>query len=177
MSVKSAMLAGLLAVAATPVFAHASLESGEGISLSTYYAGVRISHGCEGEPTLTVRVTIPEGVVGVKPELKAGWTIETVVGDYARAYEYHGTRTSGVKEIIWTGNSLPDDFYDVFRFRGYLSDALPVGETVYFPTVQECANGSHKWVEIPAEGQSRSDLKEPAPGLMITADPMAGHNH
>jgi periplasmic copper chaperone A len=41
------------------------------------------------------------------------------------------------------------------------------GETLYFPTVQECERGVHRWIEIPAAGRSRGDYKEPAPFLKL----------
>ena len=41
------------------------------------------------------------------------------------------------------------------------------GETLYFPTVQECEKGVHRWIEIPAAGKSRGDYKEPAPFLRL----------
>jgi uncharacterized protein YcnI len=74
--------------------------------------------------------------------------------------------TEGVKEIIWTGKLL-DENYDEFVFRAYLTDSLKPGEMLYFPTIQECEKGVHRWIEIPAEGKKADDYKEPAPGLKL----------
>jgi hypothetical protein len=39
------------------------------------------------------------------------------------------------------------------------------GQTLYFPAVQECQQGTHRWIEIPAVGQKRDDLREPWSGI------------
>jgi uncharacterized protein YcnI len=138
-----------------------------------YRAVLSIPHGCDGSATVKVRVVVPEGMIGVKPMPKPGWTVTTVRGPYARSYpNYHGkTLTEGVKEITWTGN-LPDDFFDEFVFSGFLANTLQAGETLYFPTYQDCEKGSHHWIEIPAPGQSPHALKSPAPGVKLL--PAAG---
>jgi uncharacterized protein YcnI len=41
------------------------------------------------------------------------------------------------------------------------------GKTLYFPVVQECEKGVHRWIEIPADGKTADALKEPAPGLRL----------
>ena len=64
------------------------------------------------------------------------------------------------------GASLRDDFYDEFVFVGRLTDFAP-GTVLSFPTVQECAEGVHRWIEIPAPGQDPDELDEPAPQLTI----------
>jgi len=90
--------------------------------------------------------------------------------------DHPGTRTKlkeGVKEVVWTGE-LPDEFYDEFVFSARITDAFAVGSMVYFPTVQECANGAERWIEIPAEGQDAHDLEGPAPGVKVIE---AGHEH
>jgi uncharacterized protein YcnI len=163
-----------LAITTTGAFAHATFEKAEAQQGAGYKAVLRVPHGCNGEATLKVRIQIPEGVIAVKPMPKAGWTLETVKGPYEKEYDYFGSKlTEGVKEIIWTGE-LPDEFYDEFVFNARITDAFPVGSMVYFPTVQECANGAERWIEIPAEGQDPHDLEGPAPGVKIIE---AGHAH
>lgn len=166
-------LAALL-LSAPMAFAHATLETQEAAQKSTYKGVMRIGHGCNGEATLKVRIQIPEGVIAVKPMPKAGWTLEIVTGPYEKEYDYYGAKlTEGVKELIWTGE-LPDAYYDEFVFRGTLTDTLATGQMVYFPTVQECATGAERWIEIPAEGQDPHELEGPAPGLKVTEP---GHSH
>ena len=167
------LLAAALAVgAATAAQAHITFEAAEAPVGSAWKAVLRVPHGCEGEATLKVRIQIPEGVIAVKPMPKAGWTLETVTGDYAESYDYYGTpMKSGVKEIVWTGE-LPDAFYDEFVFRGLLTPGLEAGSRLSFPVVQECADKVERWIEIPAAGQDADSLEFPAPGVKLL--PAAG---
>ena len=148
--------------------AHVSLAVQEAPLNSTYKAIIQVPHGCDGSPTLKLRVKIPEGFIAVKPMPKAGWTLETVKGKYQKTYDYYGTPLAeGVTEVIWTGN-LADSHYDEFVLRGRISDGLPAGTTLYFPSVQECENGAERWIEIPAAGKDAHDLEHPAPGVKLT---------
>ncbi|KIN61724.1 Protein containing GLE1, N-terminal, bacteria domain [Sulfitobacter noctilucae] len=154
--------------------AHATLETQEAAVGSTYKGVMRVGHGCDGQATQKLSIRIPEGVISVKPMPKAGWTLETTIGAYDEPQDYYGmTLTEGVREIIWTGN-LEDSHYDEFVFRGTLAKTLEAGKTIYFPTVQTCADGSEDWVNIPAEGQDPHDVDGPAPGLALTG---GGHAH
>lgn len=164
------ILAAALALAAGPALAHVTLEQAEASAGGTYKAVFRVPHGCEGKPTVTVKVKIPEGFIGVKPMPKPGWTLSKVRGKYAKTYELFGTPTSeGVTEVSWSGGSLPDDEYDEFVLRGTFVGELPVGTVIYFPIVQECPDGAaERWIEVPAAGQSPDDLKMPAPAVTLT---------
>ncbi|MGJ8618229.1 MAG: YcnI family copper-binding membrane protein [Sulfitobacter sp.] len=164
----------LVAISATASWSHATLEVQSAPVGSTYKGVMRIGHGCDGQPTQSVSIKIPEGVISVKPMPKAGWTVETTIADYAETYDYYGTPLSkGVREIIWKG-TLDDAHYDEFVFRGSLVKSLEAGTVIYFPTIQTCADGSENWINIPAEGQDAHDIEGPAPGLMLTE---AGHAH
>ncbi len=166
---RTLVTAAALVLGAGTAFAHVSLQVKEAPVGSSYRAIFQVPHGCEGKPTNVVRVQIPEGVIAVKPQPKAGWTLEKVRGAYANSYDYYGTPTSeGVKEIVWSGGNLGDDEYDEFVLRVYLTKDLKAGDTLYFPVVQECPDGAaERWIELPAEGQSADDLELPAPGVKL----------
>ena len=156
----TALAATLLA---TTVQAHVTLEQPSAQAGTYYKAVLRVGHGCDGQATQRVSVDIPEGVDGVKPMPKAGWTVTT---------ERSGEEVS---RIVWEG-SLDDAFYDEFAFRAHLGDDLPADAPLYFPTTQDCADGQEAWVNIPAEGTDWHDTEYPAPVLLIEgADPHAHH--
>lgn len=169
MTPTSMTLAGLLlAASAAPAFAHATFEVSRAAPNSTWKAVLRVPHGCEGQATQVVRVTIPDGIIAVKPMPKPGWTLATRKGAYSKAYDYFGKPMSeGVTEITWSGGNLPDDQYDEFVFQGRVTDAFAPGSTVHLPVVQECASAKAAWIEIPKPGQDAHALKMPAPGLTI----------
>lgn len=150
-------------------FAHATLDV-KSASQGPIRVAVRVPHGCEGSATTAVKVSIPEGVIGVKPAPKAGWAVSTSKGAYARAYDhFHGKMSEGVKEIVWRGGPLADEHFDEFLFIGFVSDAFAAGDAVAFPVTQECEKGQIAWSDVAQAGQSARDLKFPAPVLKIVA--------
>src|SRR4051794_3582482 len=89
--------------------AHVTLETREAPIAAGYKAVLRVPHGCEGTATTAIRVRIPEGVIGVKPMPKPGWTLTTVTGKYPKPYRlFHAQISEGVVEIAWAGGKLLD---------------------------------------------------------------------
>jgi periplasmic copper chaperone A len=166
---RASLIGGLGALAAAScAFAHITLEQREAPVGTSYKAVMRVPHGCDGSPTTAIRVRIPEGIVGVKPMPKPGWKLDTVSGKYPRGYSVNGVKASeGVTEVRWSSGTLPDAFYDEFVFVGSIADELAPGSTIYFPVVQECEKGVHRWIEIPVAGHSHDETSEPAPGLKL----------
>lgn len=161
----------VLAALASPAAAHVTLETQQAVAGSTYKAVLRVGHGCEGTPMHTIRVRVPDGMVIVKPMPKPGWQISTQTGKLAEPIDdgHGGKITEGVREITWGGGKLLDAHYDEFVFRGQLPSKP--GQVLYFPVVQECEKGVHRWIEIPAAGKSANDYKEPAPALKLLPKP------
>ncbi|AOB31912.1 hypothetical protein AKI39_16180 [Bordetella sp. H567] len=162
----ASMLAALgLSTIAGAVHAHVTIETREAPAGSYYKAVFRVPHGCGGSDTRKLRIRIPDGVIGVKPQPKPGWKLDIVQGNYDKPYTLHGARVEqGVKELSWTGD-LPDAYYDEFVFNAYLADDVPAGKPLYFPVVQECDKGTSRWIEIPANNGPRPP--HPAPALRI----------
>jgi periplasmic copper chaperone A len=162
-----------VALAASSVNAHVTLENRQTTTGSFYKAVFAVPHGCAGSATIKIRVQIPEGVIAVKPMPKPGWNVEAIKGTYAAEYDFHGSKLSeGVTEVVWSGGKLSDDNYDEFVVSTYLTDSLKPNTTLYFPVVQECEQGVSRWIEIPAEAGGRShDNKSPAPGVKLMPKP------
>ena len=158
---------GLAALTASAASAHITLEQQAAAVGGPYKATFRVPHGCGDSPTLKVRVRIPDGVIGIKPMPKPGWQIDMVKAKYDKPYKmFHNTVTEGAREVTWTGR-LADENYDEFVLSMYLSDELVPDRLLYFPVVQECEKGVHRWIEIPEAGKSAADLPEPAPALKL----------
>ncbi|MCF3631124.1 YcnI family protein [Thalassospiraceae bacterium LMO-SO8] len=168
------LISGLMAA---PTSAHVVLDTREAPAGSYFKGLFRIGHGCGTSPTVRVTVQIPSGILSVRPQPKAGWTIdirkktlpEPVTGPHGK------TVTEVVSEIVWHGGSLPNEHFDEFALQMKLPDAAE-GGVLAFPVIQDCEQGSRAWVEVPKPGQSRRDLTSPAPILTLTAKPHA-HKH
>ena len=166
-----AMLAKILGLAIvlapSAVLAHVTLEQQQAPVGTPYKIVLRVPHGCGDSATIRLSVQIPEGVIAIKPMMKPGWQIATTRGTYSKSYSFfHGAKfTEGVKEITWSGGKLPDAFYDEFVLSAFIAGELSPGEMLYFLVVQQCEQGEHRWVEIPAAGKPAN---EPAPSIMLT---------
>jgi periplasmic copper chaperone A len=149
--------------------AHITAAPGEGASDGYTSQTFSVGHGCEGSPTTEVRIQIPPSVPQATPIVHPLWNVKTKEGK-KDPVELHGEKiTRGVSEVTYTAKQpLPDDRLAQF----VVSLKLPAGkegDVIYFPTVQNCEKGDHRWIQIPAEGESADELEEPSPQVVLTA--------
>jgi uncharacterized protein YcnI len=161
MAIVAVAALGAVAVAG----AHVTPAPGSAAAGSFQLVAFQVGHGCEGSPTKSVSIQIPAGVIYVKPQVKTGWRLSLKRGKLPVPGTLFGEKvTTGVRSVTWSGGSLPDSYYDTFNL--YIMVPNMVGKTLYFPTVQRCAKGVHRWIAIPQKG--KPEPEEPAPGLKVT---------
>ncbi|HVO08097.1 MAG TPA: YcnI family protein [Burkholderiaceae bacterium] len=168
----------LLACAAAAAHAHVTLEQPQAAAGSSYKAVLRVTHGCEGTATHTVRVTIPPGFRGAKPMPKPGWTLDVRKEKLAQPYESHGrTVTDDVVEITWAAASreawLANAHFDEFVLLGQTPQQPGV---LWFKVQQICERGQWNWSEVPTDGINTTGLKAPAVPLEVTSSGQAAHH-
>ncbi|MFA5902147.1 MAG: DUF1775 domain-containing protein [Hyphomicrobium sp.] len=163
----------------TAASAHVSFEMKKAKVGGAYKAVLNVPHGCEGAATTEVSVDIPEGVIGVKPMPKPGWTLSLKKGPYERSYAfYHGeTKSDGVKQVTWSGGQLPDEYFDQFVLSTFIAGELASGGNLAFPVTQKCENGELRWDEVASPGQDAHSLAHPAPLLQLVAGDGDDHAH
>ncbi len=170
---KKITLLTLALLASQVASAHVTLDQPTAQAGAYHKLTFKVGHGCDGSATHTVKVSLPDGVAGAKPMPKAGWKINTLIEPLATPYTSHGkTISSDVREVSWSGGLLPDAHYDEFSMQVKLPDTPG---KLYFKVSQLCEQGRWDWVEIPRDGQSRKDLKAPAPVLDVQARQDAAH--
>lgn len=163
-----ALTATLALLASATATAHITLETRETLADSYHKTVFRLPHGCEGSPTTGIRIRIPQGVISVKPQPKPGWELAITKETLAHPMvgPYGNSIAEVVTEVSWRGGPLPDEHYDEFALHVRLP-ATSSETTLYFPTVQECEQGVHRWIEVPEAGKSSHDYKSPAPALRL----------
>ena len=124
-----------------------------------------VPHGCDGSPTRSVSVRIAAGVTSARPQAKPGWKLTIVRGTLPQPVkDFDGnTVTRGVLQVTWSGGNLSDSQFDTFNVL--LGMPNTPGKTIYFPTVQRCAKGVTRWIQIPKGGQPEPE--HPAPGVKL----------
>lgn len=114
------------------------------------------SHGCDGSPTSSIAIDIPDGVASVAPGLAPGWTIERVGAD-------EGIPT----RVVYTADEPVDSgLRAAFDVQVQFSEDV-AGDTVAFPVVQTCVDGETAWTEIAEDGQDPHTLDAPAPTVAV----------
>jgi periplasmic copper chaperone A len=173
----------VLALVGGPALAHVVADPDE-VSGRHARTALRIDHGCEGAPTTALRVQIPEGVASVTPEALPGWDVEVIRDPASAASEilpaanrelaHEGEEdgsapaTGRVVEVAWRNGSLPDGQFQEFGLSFQIAEDAP--EVLWFPTIQECEEGEHRWIDIPATLDDWGDLAEPAPYVVVASD-------
>ena len=170
--------AGIVTVlAAAPASAHVTVTPSEAGAGSFTVLTVALSHGCDGSPTTALDVQIPEEVLSVSATRSAFWTAEPQIETLDEPVtDSHGNEvTERVASVRFEATEpLPDGVRDAVELSFQVPDA--VGETLSFPTIQECEEGETAWTQVPEEGQSGDELDTPAPGFVVTEATGDGHD-
>ena len=149
-------------------FSHAFLEAEQTRSGATYEAIINLPHGCDGLPTDTVLVKVPENMVVLQAPEAEGWTVTGTAGKLDKPVTVNGSVVEeSIVALKWTGGSIPDEDVGQVRFGGQIVDGLEPGTKLHFMVVQQCEDKAVRWIEIQKEGQDMSDMEAPAPFLTI----------
>lgn len=156
-----ALAAGASCLMASHALAHVSFVKRRAPVGAVIETALRVPHGCDGSPTLRLRMRLPAAVVSVRAREKAGWSASLHVQGEAR-------------EIAWSG-LLPAGQTGEFPLTIELAPSVKAGDVLFFPVVQECEKGVSRWIDMKgrAAAQSLDDDAEhdesvsPAPSILI----------
>jgi hypothetical protein len=122
--------------------------NGDGTATLTF----TFDHGCEGEPTDTMDVSMPDGVEALAAGAPDGWTAELEPGS-----------------VLWTGKAVPDG--DRAEFTLDVRVTGTVGQSFAFPAEQRCAGRSRRLARRDAHRAGRAGGTS---GQPVRADRLAG---
>jgi uncharacterized protein YcnI len=108
------LIAGVIAVVATPAVAHVEPEVSEVPAGSAAIVPFTVEHGCEGSPTVELAFQVPDDAANVQPVDKDGWT--SAVDDDV---------------VTWSGGPLPAD--EEAAFEVAFTAPEDVGTVLTFP--------------------------------------------
>ena len=139
--------AGLALALGAPLAAsaHVHVNPGTASAGGTETLAFSFSHGCDGSPTTTVAIDIPEGVGNVTPAVQGGWSITRELGTPVE----DGLKATVSMDVLFTEDAA--------------------GTTLAFPVTQTCAEGETAWTQIAEDGEDPHDLDAPAPLVEVGA--------
>ena len=152
-------LLGCCLLVASPVAAHVGFTKRQVALAPGIELTLRVPHGCDGSPTLRLRMRLPRAVTSVRPQRKEGWTISQ-------------SGEGGAREVIWSGR-LPDKQTGLFPLIIELDGSAKAGETLFFPVVQECESGVSRWIDMKgapdgeAQDGAHDEATSPAPSIRL----------
>lgn len=175
----AALGGGLLLALGAPLAAsaHVGVEASSTAAGSYTVLSFSTPHGCGESPTTKLTFTIPEGISSVTPTRNANYTIDKVVEELPEpVQDSHGANiVERDAQVVYTAiTPLPTDQRDVVE----LSLQLPAdaaGETLAFPVLQECTDGSTDWSAVVEEGEAEPE--HPAPTIVVTEAAGDAHGH
>ncbi|MFF2831062.1 YcnI family protein [Cellulosimicrobium cellulans] len=173
----AALTTGMVVVGAGAAAAHVTVMPDTTDAGAYALLTFGVPHGCGDSPTTKVSIQVPEQVVTVTPTVNPGWDVEKVMAALDEPVDdgHGGQYTERVAEVVYTAKApLPDGYRDALVLSLKLPDTA--GDTLVFPTVQECAEGESAWVQVPADGEDGHDLELPAPLFALTAAEGDGHD-
>lgn len=167
----SALAAGTLLALAAPLAASAHIDIDPSSTAAGSYAvlSFALPHGCDGSPTTSISISIPESVVSVTPTVNPDWTVAKTAVDLAKPItDAEGnTISTRIGQVVYTAITPMEDG---LRTTFDLSVPLPAdaaGKTLEFPVLQTCVTGSTAWDQHAVEGESEPE--HPAPSIAVTA--------
>ncbi|MEI5583839.1 MULTISPECIES: YcnI family copper-binding membrane protein [unclassified Agromyces] len=174
----SALGAGVLLALAGPTAAQAHVVVTPDDPAAGSYTVLEFAsgHGCDGSPTTSFAVGIPESILSVTPTLKEGWTVEKVMVELDEPAEgAHGTTvTERVGQVVYTpGAPIEDGYRDSFEIQVLLPEDAE-GERLEFPVLQTCVEGENDWSESAADG---AEPEFPAPAIEVGPAEGDAHGH
>lgn len=175
-AVGAATVAGVTLLGAGAASAHVSPDKTEVPAGGYTDVQLLVPHGCDGSPTNTVEVQVPEALTTASPYVVAGWTAETTKEALPEPIDdgHGGQLTERDALITWTaepGNALLDG--QRLNFGIGFQAPEEVGEMLYFKTIQTCDEGTGDWItEWDGEGE---EPEKPAPAVMVVEGTGGGH--
>lgn len=186
----TALGAGLLLAVAAPLSAsaHVGVEASTTAANSYSVLTFGVGHGCDGSPTTSLAITLPESIVAATATVNPNWTISKVYEplDTPIEQEEGDAITERVAQVVYTAiTPLAADQRDTVALSVLL--AGEEGDVLEFPVLQTCEVGETNWTgdEVPAvtltaataddhHGEAEHEAEEtPAPSSPAQPDVLA----
>jgi uncharacterized protein YcnI len=152
---------------ATPALAHVTVQPNEAVAGSFARFVVRVPNERDDAATTKIEVQLPESLVFVSFQPKAGWTRKAETRQRSQAVEVFGEQvTEYVATVTWEGGRIEPGEFEEFGFSARVPEKP---STLEFPAIQTYSSGEEvRWI-------GPADAEEPA-GRVTTYSLGAGED-
>lgn len=161
------LIGGAILAVAVPAMAsaHVSVSPDEMSAGDHGVLTFSFAHGCGNSPTTSLTITMPEGLASVAPTMDSDWAIDIERGDDGL-----------VSAVTYTAVApVPTDLRGAVSMSVGLDESTP--ESLTFPVIQTCVEGSTEWTQVAEEGEDPHELDSPAPVVTVGAAEAADASH
>jgi len=164
----TAIGAGLLLAVAAPLSASAHVGVEASTTAANSYAVLTfgVGHGCDGSPTTSLAITLPESIVAATATVNPNWTISKVYEPLETPIDQDegDPITERVATVVYTAiTPLAADQRDTVALSLLL--AGEEGDVLEFPVLQTCEVGATNWTG------------DEVPSVLLTAAASDGDDH
>ncbi|MES4902393.1 MULTISPECIES: YcnI family protein [unclassified Streptomyces] len=167
----------LVLLAATPAFAHVSVQPGQAEQGSYSTIAFKVPNEKDNASTVKLEVTLPADhpLVSVMAQPVPGWDVKLTKSKLAKPVEVHGEKISeAVTKVTWSGGKIEPGTFQQFPLSvGQLPEDA---DQLVFKALQTYDDKEVvRWIEAPKDGEPEPENPAPVLKLVKPAEGSDGH--
>lgn len=164
-------------LAATPAFAHVSVQPGQADQGSYSTIAFKVPNEKDDASTIKLEVTLPADhpLASVMAQPVPGWDVKLTKTKLAKPVEAHGEKiTEAVTKVTWSGGKIEPGTFQQFPLS--VGELPHDADQLVFKALQTYDDKEVvRWIETPKEGQPEPE--NPAPVLKLVKPAEGSDEH
>ncbi|ADI08403.1 hypothetical protein SBI_05283 [Streptomyces bingchenggensis BCW-1] len=167
----------LVVLAATPAFAHVSVQPGQAEQGSYSTIAFKVPNEKDNASTVKLEVTLPADhpLASVMAQPVPGWDVKLTKTKLAKPVEVHGEKISeAVTKVTWTGGKIEPGTFQQFPLS--VGELPEDADQLVFKALQTYDDKEVvRWIEAPKDGAPEPENPAPVLKLVKPAEGSDGH--
>jgi uncharacterized protein YcnI len=167
----------LVVLAATPAFAHVSVQPGQAEQGSYSTIAFKVPNEKDDASTVKLEVTLPADhpLASVMAQPVPGWDVKLTKSKLAKPVEVHGEKISeAVTKVTWSGGKIEPGTFQQFPLS--VGELPEDADQLVFKALQTYDDKEVvRWIEVPKDGAPEPENPAPVLKLVKPAEGSDGH--
>jgi uncharacterized protein YcnI len=167
----------LVVLAATPAFAHVSVQPGQAEQGSYSTIAFKVPNEKDDASTVKLEVTLPADhpLASVMAQPVPGWDVKLTKSKLAKPVEVHGEKISeAVTKVTWSGGKIEPGTFQQFPLS--VGELPEDADQLVFKALQTYDDKEVvRWIEVPKDGAPEPENLAPVLKLVKPAEGSDGH--